>query len=440
MRIKLVFLSLFIFSCATQAVVKIEKWQTSQGVPVYYVNNPSLPMVDINILFDAGSARDGKQHGLAAFTSVLLGTAAGKWTTDQVSQRFESIGARVGSSFGMDYAGLSMRSLTDPKLFDKALSTLEVVLTEPTFSKKDFSRDQKRIVTALKQRGETPGSIASLAYKKALYGEHPYAYPSSGYIKTVSKFTTKDIQNFYKKYYVSANAMVVIVGALDRKQAEATAEKLMAKLPKGKKPEAIVDVKVPTKGTMQYISFPSTQTHVLVGFPVLTRQDKDYTALYVGNHVLGGSGLVSKLFKEVRDKRGLAYSASSSFSPMKKKGAFTIGLQTKNEQREEALKVLMDTVNTFIDKGVTAEELTAAKKNITGGFVLRFDNNSKLMGYVSAIGFHQLPLDYLETFPQQVEEVTTEQIKDAFKRRVVSSLFQTIMVGGEIKKATADKK
>ncbi|MCK5924631.1 MAG: insulinase family protein, partial [Methylococcales bacterium] len=105
MQIKLVFLSLFIFSCTTQAAVKIEKWQTSQGVPVYYVNNPSLPMVDINILFDAGSARDGKQHGIAAFTSILLGTAAGKWTTDQVSQRFESIGANVGSSSGMDFAG-----------------------------------------------------------------------------------------------------------------------------------------------------------------------------------------------------------------------------------------------------------------------------------------------------------------------------------------------
>ncbi|MCK4493211.1 MAG: insulinase family protein, partial [Methylococcales bacterium] len=352
MPIKIVFLSLLIFSCATQAVVKIEKWQTSQGVPVYYVNNPSLPMVDINILFDAGSARDGKQKGIASFTSVLLGTAAGKWSTDQVSQRFESIGAEMGLSSGMDFAGLSMRSLTDPKLFNKALSTLEVVLTQPTFSKKDFNRDQKRLLTALKQRGETPGSIASLAYQKALYGEHPYAYPSSGYIKTVSKFTPKDVQAFYKEYYVTDNAMIVIVGALDKKQAQATAEKLMAKLPKGKKAEPIVDVNVPSKGTLQYISFPSTQTHVLVGFPAVTRHDKDYMTLYVGNHILGGSGLVSKLFKEVREERGLAYSASSSFSPMIKKGAFTIGLQTKNEQREEALKVLMETVNTFIDNGI----------------------------------------------------------------------------------------
>lgn len=440
MQIKLVFLSLFIFSCTTQAAVKIEKWQTSQGVPVYYVNNPSLPMVDINILFDAGSARDGKQHGIAAFTSILLGTAAGKWTTDQVSQRFESIGANVGSSSGMDFAGISMRSLTNPKLFNKALSTLEVVLTQPTFSKTDFNRDQKRILTALKQRGETPGSIAGLAYSKTLYGEHPYAYPSSGYIKTVSKFTTKAVQQFYKDYYVSANAMIVIVGALDKQQAEATAEKLMAKLPKGKKPEPIAEVVVPNKGTTQYISFPSTQTHVLVGFPAITRHDKDYIALYVGNHVLGGSGLVSKLFKEVREERGLAYSASSSFSPMIQKGPFTISLQTKNEQREQALKVLMDTVNTFIDQGITEKELIAAKKNITGGFVLRFDNNSKLMSYVSAIGFHQLPLNYLDTFPQRVEAITTEQIKEAFKRRVVSKLFQTVTVGGEIKKATADKK
>jgi zinc protease len=143
---------------------------------------------------------------------------------------------------------------------------------------------------------------------------------------------------------------------------------------------------------------------------------------------------VSKLFKEVREKRGLAYRAYSQFSPMVKPGEFTIGLQTKNEQTPQALKVLNDTVNDFINNGITEQELLAAKKNITGGFVMRFDTNNKLAHYVTMIGFYGLPLDYLETFPAKVEALTVEQIKETFKKRVIPALFQTVTLGGSAQK------
>ena len=434
MPIKLLSLVLFIFSFSIQAAAKIEHWQTSQGVPVYYVNNPALPMVDIKVTFDAGSARDLKQHGIASFTSSLLKTGAGKWNADQIAERFESVGAQFGVGVSDDSVSLSLRTLTERQLFDKALATMQAVLTQPTFAEADFEREKKRLLTALKHREESPGSIASLAFYKALYGEHPYAYSSSGYIETVTKFKSSDSKQFYKNHYVTANAMIVIVGALNKQQAMDTADKLMVKLAKGEKPSPLADVILPKKSTTQYINYPSTQTHILVGFPGMDRHDKDYIALYVGNHILGGSGLVSKLFKEIREKRGLAYSASSYFSPMVKKGPFRISLQTKNDQTQEALKVLNMTLNAFIEKGVTEEELIAAKKNITGGFVLRFDNNSKLMGYLGMIGFHHLPLDYLETFPQRVEAVTVAEIKEAFKRRILPELLQTVTVGGRIEK------
>jgi zinc protease len=162
----------------------------------------------------------------------------------------------------------------------------------------------------------------------------------------------------------------------------------------------------------------------------VTRQDEDYIPLYVGNYVLGGGSLVSRLFNEVREKRGLAYSASSYLSPMTKPGPFIVGLQTKNEQNQQALKVVNDTINDFIANGVSEEELVAAKKNITGGFVMRFDTNAKLLGYVSMIGFYDLPLDYLDTFTQRVEATTVAQIKQAFQRHILPQLFQTVTVGG----------
>ena len=165
------------------------------------------------------------------------------------------------------------------------------------------------------------------------------------------------------------------------------------------------------------------------------RKDPDYFNLYVGNHILGGSGLVSKLFDEIREKRGLAYSASSAFMPLLKPGPFLVSLQTRNDQTTQALQVLNQTLADFIAKGPTETELIAAKKNITGGFAMRFDTNKKLASYVAMIGFYDMPLDYLDTFQQKVEQVTVASITDAFKRQINPQLLQTITVGKSEKSA-----
>lgn len=433
MRFYLYGFILLLGSQSLWAAAKIDHWQTPQGSRVYYVHTEGLPMVDIQLAFDAGSARDGEQFGLAALTAGLLDTGAGKWNADEIAQRFESVGAVFGASSSIDTAGVSLRTLTDKPLFDKALETLQVILTKPSFNEADFQREKNRTLAGLKQQQESPSDIASIAFYHALYGEHPYAHPDSGTIKTVSMFTTADIRRFYQHYYVAANAIVVIVGDLSKQQAEQTAEKLVAGLPVGQKPEPLPDVVMPVKATAQHIEFPSTQTHVLVGMPGTYRKDADYFNLYVGNHILGGSGLVSKLFDEVREKRGLAYSASSAFIPMLKPGPFLVSLQTRNDQTGQAVQVLNNTLADFIAKGPTEAELLAAKKNITGGFAMRFDTNKELASYVGMIGFYELPLDYLDTFQQNIEHVSVASIADAFKRRVNPQLLQTVTVGKSAK-------
>jgi zinc protease len=439
MRIQLLSLMLLawvvVFCTPAQAAAKIEHWQTSQGSRIYYVHSEGLPMVDIQVAFDAGSARDGSQFGLSALTSGMLDTGAGQWNADQIAQRFESVGAQFSSSISNDMASVSLRTLTDKPLFDKALETLQVILTRPSFNEADFQREKNRTLAGLKQQEESPAELAHIAYYKALYNDHPYGHPGSGLIATVSGFNVTDLRNFYQNYYVAANAMVVIVGDLSRSQAEQTAETLISGLPVGHKPEVLPEVVMPVKASKQHIDFPSSQTHVLVGMPGTYRKDVDYFNLYVGNHILGGGGLVSKLFEEVREKRGLAYSASSSFAPMFRKGPFTLSLQTRNDQTVLALDVLNKTLADFIAQGPTEAELIAAKKNITGGFAMRFDTNKKLLSYVSMIGFYEMPLDYLDTFQQNVEKVTTVSIKDAFKRRIDPQLMQTITLGGSDKKS-----
>jgi zinc protease len=145
--------------------------------------------------------------------------------------------------------------------------------------------------------------------------------------------------------------------------------------------------------------------------------------------VLGGGGMVSRLFEEIREKRGLSYSAYSYFSPMRFNGPFLAGLQTKSDQVDEALSVLMENINSYIETGPTEEELIASKKNITGGYPLRIDSNSKILSYLVVIAYYKLPLDYLDTFNANVEAVTIEQIKDAFNRRVTPDKLVTVMVG-----------
>lgn len=409
---------------------RIEHWQADSGARVYFVHNPELPLVDIQVVFDAGSARDGDKYGLATLTASLLDSGAGEWDADTIARRLEDVGASLSTGASRDSSWLDLRSLTEADKLEKALSTAAEILARPRFDKADFRREKKRLLLALKQRGESPAQLAGVMFYKALYGDHPYAHPVEGEPETVGPLTTQDLADFHRRFYVAKNAIVVIVGALSRQQARGVAQRLTIRLPVGEQAPPIPPVPEPTEARTLRKPFPSEQTHVYTGMPVLRRGDPDYFPLYVGNHILGGGGFTSRIVKQVREKRGLSYSAYSYFMPMRGKGPFMAALQTRNEQAWPALKVLDQTIREFLDSGPGEEELQAAKKNITGGFVLRYDSNAKLADYVAMIGFYGLPLDYLETFPKKVEAVTRQQIIDAFRRRLDPERFQTVLVGG----------
>lgn len=417
------------FSCA-YASPKIEHWTTDNGARVYYVYAPELPMVDIQFIFDAGSARDQDHKGVALLTSALLDQGAGKLDADAIATSLEDVGAQLGTSAHRDMAVISLRSLTNDELLQPALETLALILGKPTFPAGSFERERKRMLIALRAQTQSPGSIASKAFYQALYGDHPYASQSLGTVESVNNLERKDIITHHQQYYGARNAVIVIVGALNRNATEKMVAKLVAMLPSGQAAPPLPDVSPLQVGKEINIEHPSSQTHILMGQPGIMRGDPDYFSLYVGNHVLGGSGLVSRIFNEVREKRGLAYSAYSYFSPMRKPGPYTLGLQTRNNQKAEALAVLRDTLQEFIENGPTARELKASKQNITGGYPLRISSNSKIAGNLAVIGFYNLPLDYLETFNSKVEAVTIEQIITAFQNRIHPDRMATISVGG----------
>ena len=411
------------------AVPDIQHWQTANGARVYFMPASDLPMVDVRIVFDAGSARDNGKPGVALLTNGMLPEGAAGKNTQQLAEAFEAVGARFGNGALRDMAWLSLRSLNQPRYLTPALASLKAILAAPDFPVAAFERELARMKIGLQSRQQSPGDIADEAFYKALYGDHPYASPTAGTEDSLQRIRLADLQAHYKKYYVARNAVVAIVGDLSRARAEAVAEDLLADLPAGSRAPALPEVRPLSESKTIRIDFPSSQSHLLMGQLGIERGDPDYFTLYVANHPFGGSGFASRLVDEVREKRGLAYSVYSYFLPMRQPGPFQMGLQTRNDQVEQALEIVSSELGRYVQQGPTAEELKASLQNITGGFPLRVDSNSKLVEYLSMIGFYDLPLDYLQRFTERVRAVTRQDIRDALQRRVHPGRMLTVIVG-----------
>ena len=424
----LISVSVLLLSQSALATVKIEQWQTKGGANVLYVHAPELPMLDIQVSFDAGSARDGEQWGLASMTSALLGLKTSQYDETELSQKINDLGAQISGGAGRDSIFFSLRTLTRDSILTPALSLFNATLTDSVFDQSIFDREQQRRLVGLKRQLLNPSTVASQAFWKELYGEHPYAHPVYGTVEKIEGLKLNDLEAFYKQYVVTQNAYIAIVGNVDKKQAKAISEQLLKGLPKGQKPEPIAPPVALTKAKELVIEFDSSQTHFKQGQIGVERGHPDYYALFLGNHLLGGSGFGSLLMEEVREKRGLVYGVGSGFSPMKQPGPWLVSLSTKNDSALEAKKVVNDTLNAFM-KDFDQRHFDAIKDNLIGGFPLRLDSNGKIISYIGMIGFYGLPLDYLDAFPKKIKALTKQQVLEAWSRHIDPNKMLTIMVG-----------
>ncbi len=413
------------------AMPNIQHWLTENGARVYFVAAPELDMVDIHFAFDAGSARDGRSKGLAMLANGLLNEGSQKLSADQIAEKFSSLGAQYSNKVDRDMSIVGLRSLSDANLLQPAVKLLATLVAKPDFNTTAFERVRQQMLANLQLHQQTPGKIASKNFYQLVYGEHPYASQAEGEIETVQRMTQVDVQDFHQQYYVAKNAVIAMVGNLSDKQAKQIAELATAQLPKGEKTAPLPEVMPLTKENISHINYPSVQTHILVGQPGMKRGEEDYFTLYVGNYILGGSGFASRILSEVREKRGLAYSAYSYFMPFKELGPFIAGSQTRGDQAETTITVLKQTLSKFTTEGPTDEELNRAKKGITGSFPLKIKSNKNIINYLAVIGFYNLPLDYLSQFSHHIEGVTVDKIKDAFQQRLKLDKLVTVTVGGQ---------
>jgi zinc protease len=416
---------------AASALLPIQTWETKRGARVYFVENHDLPMLDVSVDFPAGSGFDTREkNGAASMTNNLLRLGAGGMDENAIALRLADVGAQYGGRLDTDRAGVGMRMLSSKRERDASLDVLVRVLTQPEFPAPVLEREKARLIAGLKEADTKPDTIAVRTFNRLVYPNHPYGLRSSGEIETVSKLTREDLAAFHKRFYAADRAIVAITGDVTRDEAAAIAESLTTPLPSSEGGAPVLPPATePAKPESRWITHPATQSHIMLGSVGIRREDPDYFPLFVGNHILGGGGFNSRMTDEVRQKRGLAYSAYSYFAPLLREGPFVIGMQTKGEQAREALTIAQKTLADFVANGPTAKELAAAKKNIVGGFPMRIDSNRKIHEYLAVIGFYRLPLTYLDDFTKRVEAVTADQIKAAFQKRVHPDRMITVVVG-----------
>jgi zinc protease len=369
----------------------------------------SLPLVTFQLLVDSGSRRDppGKE-GLANLTAqgILLGTSA--YSVIAFREALDFMGASLSASAGRDNATLRLRVLK--KDLDKGFDLFMEALTRPTFPGEEIQRQVEKTLAAIRSSEDRPGVIARKAFQNALFSNSPYGHSVEGTKESLPRITREAVHQFHNTYYRPNNAILAVVGDIT---SEEVREKLIPRLsqwPMGKIPDEHLTVKFAQGPEEIVIDRNITQANIIFGHKGVSRKNPDYYALSVMNYILGGGGFGSRLFEEVRVKRGFAYSVASYFVPGKYPGSFQISLQTKNASAKEAISLVRREMERIRRKPVFEEELNKAKKYLIGSFPLRLDTQAKLARFITQVEYHGLGLDYCEKYPSFINTVTREDV------------------------------
>ena len=427
-------LCLIIYFCSSVPALAAKafetlRWTTKNGAQVVFYQAKEVPMLDISVAFAAGSAYDGEAFGLSALTTHLLNQGSQGLDANHVAEQLAETGAQFDSASSQDLVVLNLKTLTQPEALKEASKLFATIITHPDFPEEAFNQAKRQQLMSITQAEESPDEIANKAFYQILYKKHPYAHPVIGTSDRVNLIKKEQVIDFYRNFFVSSNAVIVLVGAIDKSTAEQLAEQVTHDLPKGLAAADIPPADALSEELDVEIQFPSSQTILRLGQLGITHHDSNYFPLMIGNYIYGGGALVSRLANELREKRGLTYGVYSQFSPMPGKGPFLISLSTKNSQVKTAIDVIRATLASFIQTGPNEQELLAAKQYLTGSFPLSLASNRSIADMLLKMAFYHLPDDYLRTYVARINAVTTEEIKRAFQQVIVPTKLLQISVG-----------
>lgn len=418
----------------------IEHFQTKTGVPVSFVQAQSLPIVDIDLRFNAGSARDSsireQGFGIASMTATMLTQGSQQLSEDDFTRAVETLGITLDSSAYKDMFIVSLRSLSDDKHLLPAVDLMTQMLTQPSFDEQILTRNKARLLVGLQQQKQDPSSLASLAFNTALYGTHPYAQPSSGTLESVPTIEQKDLTAFQNRYLVAANASLAITGNLTLTQAQQLANTITGTLPKGAAAAVLDEPKPLTQAQHIHIPFPSTQTTVLMGqlgnkraTDAIAQQQQ--TNFAIGNDVMAGGSFNARLMTEIRQNLGLTYGISGSMSPMLARGPYQIGFSTRNDKARLAIDASLEVIENTLDKGITPAEMTLTTDNLKNSFPMSFASNAGINGLLGTMNFYQLPDTYLTDYMTRIDNVQLAEVNQTLRDTLHPDKFLIVTVGAD---------
>lgn len=425
--------------------VVLEGWTTSSGVRVLYAARRSLPIVDLNIDFEAGSCVDppGKA-GLSEMVASLLLTGQKRhgplpaMREEAAEHAFDDIGAKVAADAQADRIAIGLRSLSQPVLLARALLLLGAMLAAPSWAARPFERERERLLAFAEEQLTDPEQLCNLRLTQALYEGHPFGVIADA--TSIAAIGRQDVAAFHRRYLVRSRAIITLVGDLARADAERIAETLALALPvapagdepapgapqradaEGEEPEEHKK----TAGRRLTIDHPASQAHIVIGARVPGVGDAGYFPLMIANRMFSW-----RLNDVVRDRLGLAYEVSSALF-MSRLGEHRIALKTRGDQAQQALDAVRETLRRFVSggaDGVDAAEFDRTRRELIDGRPLAFDSNAKLLRHAADIGFDRLPLDHLQRWPEQVAAVTLEQAIATFAKWIDPARQTTLVLG-----------
>ncbi len=415
---------------AARAEVKIQEVKSDKGITAWLVEDYSVPIVAVRFLFDGGSSQDpaGKE-GLANLMTGLFDEGAGDLDSDAFQNRLDEAGAEMGFSESNDAVGGAMRMLADEQ--DDAFELLKLAVEKPRFDQAPIDRIRSQIVAGIVANARDPETEASRKWAEAIYGEHPYARPDQGTEKSLGTIAADDLRAFHKANFARDNLHVAVVGAIDADTLKTRLDQVFGDLPEKSEMRKVERVE-PKLGQTLQIEYPLPQTSLQLVYPGVPRHAPDFLAAALMEQILGGGTFSSRLFDEVREKRGLAYSVSSALINQEHSSSLIIGTATRSDRAAETLAVVRDVVRKMAEEGPTAEELEAAKKYMLGAYAINnLDSSRAIANTLVDLQTDELGIDYMQRRIDLISAVTLDQVK-AVARKLLSVEPAVMILGPKL--------
>ena len=398
------------------------------GVEAWHVESDVVPLIAVAFTFEGGSAQDpADKPGVAQMLSRLLDEGAGDYDSDAFQERLAGRAIELSFTAGNDAIGGSLKTLV--KHADEAFELLRLALAEPRFDADSIERVRAQTIAGLRYQQNDPGVMATRCFFEAGFPDHPYARPTSGTVESVERITRDDIVAMHRRLIARSRVKVAVVGAIAGDRLAALVDKVFGSLEQAS-PLAVVDPALLDAGGARLVAdLDVPQSVIRFGTQGITWRDPGFIPAYVLNHILGGGAFTSRLFQEVREKRGLAYSVGTSLVSYRASSITWGYTATKNERVPECLDVIGSEIARLHADGPTDEELQKAKDYLVGSYALGFDTSTKIAHTLVQIAFEGLGIDYIARRNDLVSAVTQADIKSASDRVFGSGEMLTVIAG-----------